>query len=80
VLGRVLRSALTLVGIGIAVGVCASLWLTRFLQSLLYGVKPLDAPAFLGAIFVLLACALFAGWLPARRAASVDPMQTLRSE
>ncbi len=80
VLGRILRSALTLTGIGIAAGLVASLWLTRFLESLLYGVRPLDLPAFLGAVFVLLACALLAGWLPARRAASIDPMQTLRAE
>lgn len=80
VLRRILRSALILAGIGIALGLAASLWLTRFLGSLLYDVKPLDLPAFLGPVFVLLACALFAGWLPARRAASIDPMQILRSE
>ena len=80
VLRRILRSALMLIGAGIALGLAASLWLTRFLESLLYGVKPLDLTAFLGAVFVLLACALLAGWLPARRAASIDPMQTLRSE
>ncbi len=80
VLRRVLRSAFVLAGAGIALGLAASLWLTRFLESLLYGVKPLDLPAFLGAVFVLLTCALLAGWLPARRAASIDPMQTLRSE
>jgi len=80
VLSRVLRSALSLAAIGVAAGLAVSLWLTHFLESLLYGVKPLDMPAFLGATLILLACALLAGWLPARRAASVDPMQTLRSE
>ncbi len=80
VLGRILRSAFMLAGTGIALGLAASLWLTRFLQSLLYGIKPLDLTAFLGAVFVLFACALLAGWLPARRAAAIDPMQTLRSE
>jgi predicted permease len=80
VLRRILRSALLLAGTGIALGLAASLWLTRFLQSLLYGIKPLDPTAFLGAVFVLFACALLAGWLPAHRAASIDPMQTLRSE
>jgi predicted permease len=80
VLGRVLRSALMLAGIGIVAGLTASLWLTRFLESLLYGVKPLDAAAFTGAVVVLLVCAAVAGWLPARRAASVDPMQILRAE
>jgi len=80
VLGRVLRTALTLAGIGIVAGLAASLWLTRFLESLLYGVKPLDTAAFAGAVIVLLACAALAGWLPARRAASVEPMQVLRAE
>lgn len=80
VLGSVLRSALTLAAIGIAAGLTASLWLSHFLESLLYGVKPLDTPAFTGAVLVLLACAALAGWLPARRAASIDPMRTLRSE
>src|SRR5581483_4628793 len=80
VLGRILRSALTLAGIGIAAGLVASLWLTRFLESLLYGVKPLDLTTLAGAVCVLLACALLAGWLPARRAAAIDPMRTLRAE
>lgn len=80
VLGRILRSALALAGAGIIIGLAISFWLARFLQSLLYGVKPLDAVTFTGAVFVLLMCALLAGWLPARRAASIDPMQTLRSE
>lgn len=80
VLGRILRSSLVLAGVGIMIGLIASFWLTRFLQSLLYGVKPLDAVTFGGAVLVLLVCALLAGWLPARRAASIDPMQTLRSE
>jgi predicted permease len=80
VLRRILRSALALAGTGIALGLTASLWLTRFLESLLYGVRPLDPVTFLGAVFVLLACALLAGWLPARRAALIDPMRILRSE
>lgn len=80
VLGRIMTSALTLAGIGIALGLAASFWLTRFLESLLYGVRPLDLPAFAAAVCVLLACALLAGWLPALRAASIDPMQTLRAE
>lgn len=80
VLRRILRSALLLAGAGIALGLTASLWLTRFLESLLYGVKPLDMATFIGSVFVLFACALLAGWLPARRAASIDPMRTLRAE
>jgi predicted permease len=80
VLRRTLRSALLLAGAGMAIGLAASLGLTHFLESMLYGVQPLDASAITGAAAVLLACAALAGWLPARRAASVDPMDALRSE
>jgi putative ABC transport system permease protein len=80
VLQRTLRSALTLAGVGVAGGLVASLGLTHLLNSLLYGVKPLDAPAIAGAAVVLLACSALAGWLPARRAASTEPMDALRSE
>jgi predicted permease len=80
VLQRTLRSALTLAGMGVAGGLVASLGLTHLLNSLLYGVKPLDAPAIAGAAVVLLACSALAGWLPARRAASTEPMDALRSE
>lgn len=80
VLWRTLRNALTLAGVGIACGLVASAGLTRFLSSLLYNVKPLDAGAILGAVTILLACSALAGWLPARRAASIDPMQALRTE
>ena len=50
VLRRILRSALILAGTGTVIGLAASLWLTRFLESLLYGVKPLDISAFVGAV------------------------------
>ncbi len=75
-----LRSALKLAAIGVVVGVVSSFGLTRLLGSLLYGVKPLDNVSFAGAIIVLLSCTALASWLPARRAASIDPMQALRSE
>lgn len=80
VLQRTLRSALLLAGSGIAAGLIASFGLTRFLESMLYGVKPLDTAVIIGAVTILLACAGMAGWLPARKAASVDPMDALRSE
>ncbi|MGD0733815.1 MAG: ABC transporter permease [Terracidiphilus sp.] len=80
VLWRTLRNALALAGAGIAIGLVAATGLTRFLSSLLYGVRPLDAGAIAGAVIVLLACSALAGWLPARRAASIDPMQALRTE
>lgn len=80
VLLRTLRYALKLAAIGVIAGVVSSFGLKHFLSSLLYGVKPLDSVSIAGAIATLFVCAVLAGWLPARRAASVDPMQTLRSE
>ncbi len=80
VLLRTLRSALMLTGAGVAIGLLASAGLTRVLSGLLYNVQPLDGVAVAGAVAILLACSAIAGWLPARRAASVEPMQALRSE
>lgn len=80
VLWTTLRNALSLAGVGIAAGLVASAGLTRFLGSLLYNVKPLDAGAIAGAALVLAICAAAAGFIPARRAASIDPMRALRTE
>jgi predicted permease len=80
VLWGTLRNALGLAGVGIAVGLIASAGLTRFLSSLLYDVRPLDAGAIAGAALVLAVCAAAAGLIPARRAASIDPMRALRTE
>jgi ABC-type antimicrobial peptide transport system permease subunit len=65
---------------GVALGLAAASGVTRYLVSLLYNVKPLDAVTLSGAVVVLLVCAALAGWIPARRAASVEPMEALRSE
>ena len=80
VLLRTLRHAFLLTAIGAAVGLAASLGLTRLVVSLLYDVKPLDGPVMASAILLLFLCALLAAWLPARRAALVEPMQALRTE
>jgi hypothetical protein len=80
VLLRTLRHAMALAGAGIAVGLIAAAGLTRFLTSLLYNVKPLDAGAIVGAALVLGICAAAAGFVPARRAASINPMTALRAE
>ena len=80
VLLRTLRYAFSLTTIGVVIGVAASMGLTRLLSSLLYDVKPLDALVMIGTIILLFICSSFAAWLPARRAASVDPMQALRTE
>jgi predicted permease len=80
VLLRTLRHGFSLTAIGAVIGLAASLGLTRLLTSLLYDVKPLDGPVMVGAIILLFICTSIAGWLPARRAASVDPMQALRAD
>ena len=66
--------------LGVVAGVLAAVGLTRYVQTLLYGVEPLDAAAFAGMSAVMLAVALFASYIPARRASRVDPVTALRSE
>jgi len=80
VLWLVLREALLLVVIGLAVGVLASLAVTKTAASLLYELKPNDPLTIVLATLILTAVALIAGYLPARRAARVDPMVALRDE
>ncbi len=76
----VIAQGMLLVLTGAAVGIAASLGLTRFLASFLYGVAALDAPVFIAVPILLAAVALGAMWLPARRASRVDPIQALRCE
>jgi len=65
---------------GISVGMAAALIMTRLLSGFLFGVQPTDPVTFLGVCFLLIAVALVACWLPARRASRVDPMVALRNE
>jgi len=79
-LGLVMRQALRLVLSGIGIGLVVALGVTRLLRSLLFGVQP-DSPLMLAAAAALLiVVALFASYLPARRATKVDPMVALRYE
>jgi predicted permease len=80
VLMMVLRETSWLAVIGVGVGLGASVLLTRFLSSMLFGLKPTDPVTLAGAAFLLLAIAMFAGWGPARRASLIQPMQALRHE
>jgi ABC-type antimicrobial peptide transport system permease subunit len=80
IVALVLRQGLTVTAAGLALGLAGSAALTRLLESLLFGVTPLDAVAFAAAPLLLLAVALFACLVPARRAASVDPTEALRAE
>jgi ABC-type antimicrobial peptide transport system permease subunit len=74
----VLSRVTLLVGIGILIGTAVSLWASKFVASLLYGLEPRDPLTLLGAVFVLAAVGLLAGFLPARRASCVDPAEVLR--
>jgi putative ABC transport system permease protein len=80
VLGLVLSGGMKLAGIGVALGIVSGLGLTRVLTAQLYEVKPTDPVTFAGVSLVLLCVAFLASWLPARRAARVDPMEALRTE
>ena len=80
VLGLVLRQGLFMTSIGIMLGLAAATALTRFLSSYLFGVGPLDPITFSGASLLLGAVALLACYVPARRAARIDPMMALRYE
>ncbi len=74
------RSALMLTAAGVAVGACAAALLTRLMQTLLFGVSALDPVTYAAVLVVLTVASLLASWLPARRAAGVDPMEALRAE
>jgi predicted permease len=76
----VVRNGLKLVGIGLALGLLAALGLTRFLRGLLYGVSTFDPVSFVSVAAVLIGVGILACWLPAHRAAKVDPVVALRSE
>jgi putative ABC transport system permease protein len=66
--------------IGIAIGLAGALVVTRYLQSLLFGVTPSDPLTFTIITALLLLTAALAAWLPARRAARIDPLISLRAE
>jgi predicted permease len=80
VVSMVLRRTLLVAGCGLAFGAVGSLAATRVLQKFLFQVKPGDAATLMASACLLGACALAAGWIPARRAAKVDPLVALRYE
>jgi predicted permease len=80
VFGMVIRQGLLLAGIGVALGILGALWLTQALSGMLYGVTARDPVTFAAVALVLLATALAACYIPARRATRVDPMVALRCE
>lgn len=76
----VVGQSVRLAALGVAIGVLAALSSMHVLQSLLFGVKPTDPLLLLLSAALLIAVAMAAGWLPARRAASIDPAEALRAE
>jgi putative ABC transport system permease protein len=76
--GLVLGQTLRLVLAGLVLGVIASLALARMLSNFLYGVTATDPATFLAVTILLTAVALLAGFFPARRAASIDPLTAVR--
>jgi ABC-type antimicrobial peptide transport system permease subunit len=74
------RHGLGLAAVGVAAGVAAAVGLTRLMASLLFGVAPLDLATYAGAVGVILVAAALASYVPARRAAAIDPVETLRAE
>jgi predicted permease len=80
VLGLVVGRGMALTGLAVALGLAGAAGLSRLLTSLLFGVRPLDPLTFAAAAAVLAAAALVACWLPARRAARMDPVVALAEE
>ncbi len=80
VIGLVLRQTSALIGIGLAVGFCGAAMVTRSLDAMLFGLTPLDPVTFISASLVFVVVAMLASYVPARRAAKVDPLVALRCE
>ncbi len=77
---RVMRDGLVLTGIGIVIGSAAAMSATRLMSGLLFGISPLDLPTYAVVILVLTVAAVLAGYLPARRASAMDPVEALKAD
>ena len=80
VLWMILRETLALTLLGIALGIPSGLAASRLIASMLFGLSPNDLSTIVTACLLLLVVAFFAGYLPARKASSIDPILTLRTE
>jgi predicted permease len=80
VLGLIVGHGMTLAAVGVVAGIAGALVLTRVMATVLYEVRSTDPATFATVVAVLLATALLASWLPARRALRIDPVQALRSD
>ena len=75
-----MRDAGKVIGAGVAAGALGGLWLARFIHGLLFGVSPVDGTSLILALVALVIVALFAAYLPARRAVCIEPIIALRYE
>jgi ABC-type antimicrobial peptide transport system permease subunit len=80
VIATVMRGTMIQAALGLAIGVPAMLLCVRFIEAQLYEVRGMDAGVLAGSILTLVLAAAIAGLIPARRAASIDPVQALRTE
>jgi ABC-type antimicrobial peptide transport system permease subunit len=80
VVWMVVRETLTLAGIGMAIGLAGASALTRLVQAQLFGIQPTDLLTMAAASLGIAAVTVLAGYIPARRATAIDPMQALRWE
>jgi ABC-type antimicrobial peptide transport system permease subunit len=80
VLRLILGQGLVLAAVGLTAGLAAAAAATRLLSTLLFEVQPIDAQVYLGVVVMLAAVTLIAGYLPARRATLVDPVEALKAE
>jgi putative ABC transport system permease protein len=77
---RFVGYGLALASLGIVVGLFAAVGVTRLMESLLFGVQPVDAATYAAVVALLRGIAALASWLPARRASAVDPAEALTAE
>ena len=80
VIGMVVRDAMILVAVGLLVGLPLALGLSRYMQSLLFGLKPMDPLSLAGVVLIMTVMAITAAIVPARRASTIDPLTALRYE
>jgi putative ABC transport system permease protein len=80
IFGQILCESLTVAGAGVGVGLLASLAVSRYLETLLFDVRPIDPVVYAGVSILMLTVAAAASIVPSRRAATVDPVIALRDE
>jgi ABC-type antimicrobial peptide transport system permease subunit len=80
VIAMIVRHSMTLAGIGITIGLLGAFGVTRLMSAVLYGVSATDPLTYVSVVLLLAGIVFIAGYLPARRASTVDPMRALRYE